>query len=306
MGSRHPEPTERNPAEVYIGSLAAGSRRTMRQALDVVAAMIERGATALTCSWERVEYAEVAAVRAKLAARYAPSTANKLLAALRGVLRAAFLLGGIGADQYGRVVQVKPVRGTRLPNGRALVLAEVKALFNVCDPETPGGARDAALLAILVACGLRRSEIVTLDLGDFDATAGMLRVRGKGNRERTCFVVGRARAALDGWLRYCDSGPGPLFTPVNKGGTVIARRMTDQSVLDIVQRLARRAGLASVSPHDFRRTLIGSMLTAGIDLATVARVVGHAQVATTARYDRRGDAAKRRAAELIVVPFGDR
>jgi integrase/recombinase XerD len=151
--------------------------------------------------------------------------------------------------------------------------------------------------------GLRRSEIVSLDLEDFDRATGVLKVKGKGNKERVSYVTNGARLALDAWLERRGDLPGPLFVPVTKGGTIIMRRMTDQSVLDLVRRLARRAEIPCFSPHDLRRTFIGDMLDLGVDISTVQQLAGHAQVTTTARYDRRGEHVKRRAAEMLHVPF---
>ena len=82
-----------------------------------------------------------------------------------------------------------------------------------------------------------------------------------------------------------------------------ARRMASQSILEIPERRARQARVARFSPHDLRRTFISDLLDAGADITTVAALAGHANVTTTARYDRRGEETKRRTAELLVVPF---
>ena len=91
--------------------------------------------------------------------------------------------------------------------------------------------------------------------------------------------------------------------PVSQTGIIATRGMSDQAVLGLVRRLARRAKIPMFSPHDLRRTFIGDMLDAGADIASVAALAGHSQVTTTTRYDRRGERARRRAAETIHVPF---
>lgn len=201
---------------------------------------------------------------------------------------------------------VESIRGVRIARGRALPAGELRALFEACDGTKPGGARNAALLAVLYGGGLRRSEIVALGISDFDTTTGVLKVKGKGNKERTSYVTNGARHALDAWLELRGDAPGPLFVSVSKGGTIIMRRLTDQSVLDIGRRLARHAEIARFSPHDLRRTFIGDMLDLGVDISTVQQLAGHAQVTTTARYDRRGEHVRRRAAEMLHVPFTSR
>jgi integrase len=86
---------------------------------------------------------------------------------------------------------------------------------------------------------------------------------------------------------------------VNKAGRIGTRRLSSQSVLDILGRRGREAGLPDFAPHDLRRTAITRLLAAGVDLHTVSRFAGHANVQTTARYDKRGEEAKKRAAGLL-------
>ena len=113
-----PEPlrADRHPALVYLAKLAPGSRRTMRQALDAIAAIVTQGrADAVTLPWQLLGYAHTAAIRAELAERYAPATANKMLAALRGTLKEAWRLGHLDVETYRRAVDVGAVRRSNVP-----------------------------------------------------------------------------------------------------------------------------------------------------------------------------------------------
>ncbi len=294
-------PPDEHPAAVYIAGLAPGSRRAMTQALrrvaDELATDVDR------VPWHRLRYQHVKALKARLAVSMAPASVNKILCALRGVMKEAMLLGHMPADEFARAKEVPGVRGSREPKGRALDRGEIVALFEACDPSAVLGARDAAMLAVAYGAVLRRAELVGLNVDDFDADSGKLLVRGKGNKERITYVSNGAATAMSAWLEHRGDESGPLFLPLRKGGHIQRRRMTEQAVLHAFRMAAERAGVARFSPHDLRRTFIGDALDAGADIATVSQMAGHASVTTTARYDRRGDRAKQRAAELLHVPF---
>lgn len=302
---------DKRAAAAYLSSLAAGSRRTMRAALDTMAGLLTGGlADAETMDWSRVERAHGMALRATLLDRgLSPSTVNKHLAALRGVLREAWRAGLLSAEQYHSARDLEIVKSERLPRGRALTPGDVRALAAACqrDADPVGGARDAALLAVLYSAGLRRSEAVALDLSDYNRESGELVIRGgKGRKDRTVYVTNGAELALSDWLSVRGDEPGALFLPVNRGGVMTMRRLTDQAVLYVLERRAAEAGVKHVTPHDLRRTCISDMLDAGVDLATVQRVAGHSSPTTTARYDRRGEEAKRRAAQALHFPYSGR
>ena len=231
-----------------------------------------------------------------------------MLAALRGVLRAAWRLGLMSADDYRLAAEVEPVRGSTLPAGRALSSGDLRALFRTCaDDPRPSGIRDAAILALAYGAGLRRSEIVALDVEHIEPQTGAVTIRrGKGRKDRTAYLANGALDAVRDWLACRGPQPGALFWPVNKGGGLLSRRMTDQSIYSLLRRRAAQAGVAAFSPHDCRRTFVGDLLDNGVDLATVKEMAGHSSIQTTARYDRRGEAAKRKASGALSVPYVSR
>ena len=300
-------PAAQHPARVYLASLAEGSRPAMRSALEAAAAILTSGALdAEALPWASLRYPHLQALRAQLAERYAPKTVNRYLSAVRGVLRAAWRLGQLDTDTLHRACDVPGVRGSRLPAGRDVAMAERQRLFEVCaaDPLPARGARDAAALALLAGTGIRRGEAVALDLAHVDLESGGVRVRGKGNKERRVYLVDGSRRALEWWFQLRGSEPGPLLYRVLKGGHIRPVRLRPAAIGIVVERRVREVGLRPATPHDFRRTFTGDLLDAGADLSSAQALLGHASPTTTARYDRRGERARRKAAELVSVPFG--
>ena len=145
--------------------------------------------------------------------------------------------------------------------------------------------------------------LVNLDLSDFDPSTGAIEVReGKGGKDRTVYLSSQAIRVVLNWLKLRGDAPGALLCPVSKGKRVIRRRLTSQSVLFILQKRGEEAGVTDFSTHDFRRTFISDLLDAGVDLVTVQRLAGHSDPSTSSRYDRRPEAGKRRAVELLDLP----
>ena len=302
-----PLSADRHPVAVYLARLAPGSRRSMTQALNVIAAVF--GQAPVNLDWAGLRYQHTQAIRANLLETRAPAGVNKILAALRGVLKEGWRLGLMDAETYHRAADLPGVRGQRLTRGRALSKRELQRLFQTCaDDGTEIGRRDAALISILYGGGLRRSEVVALDVADYNRSTGELRVRsGKGRKDRLCYATNGAKLALNAWLAVRGDDPGSLFWPADgRGRALVNRRMTDQAILLMLRRRGQKAAVGAFTPHDLRRSFISDLLDSGADMVTVQKLAGHASVQTTARYDRRGEETKRRAAELLHVPFVER
>ena len=300
------QPLDQNPAAVYLASLSSkAGRRTQRQALDTMAGLLSGGvADCLAFPWAGLRYQHTAAARARLIENYAPATVNKFLSALRSVLKQAWRLGLMSAEDYQRAADLAAATGTTLPAGRELTPGEIAGLLDACAVDlTPAGARDAAVIALLYGAGLRRDEVVNLDLENYDGETGRLVITGKRNKQRTAYLNGGAAGAMADWLAVRGAEGGALFYPINKAGKITHRRMTNQVVYNLLEKRAELARVKDFSPHDLRRTFVSDLLDAGADIATVAKMAGHANVQTTARYDRRPEEAKRKAAGLLHVPY---
>lgn len=145
--------------------------------------------------------------------------------------------------------------------------------------------RDRAILETLYSCGLRVSELTGLDIGDLDLSGGMVRVMGKGGKERIVPVGSRAIAAVQEYLagRGEPAGSGPLF--LNSRGDRINRR----SVARIVDaHVLRIAAFKRISPHVLRHTFATHMLEGGADLRAIQELLGHASLSTTQKYTHVG------------------
>jgi site-specific recombinase XerC len=211
----------------------------------------------------------------------------------------------MNGEDLARAVDVDSVAGTSLPAGRYVEDGEVRRLVAAClADDSPGGRRDAAVLAVLFVGGLRRAEAVALDLDDYEASSGHLAVTGKGRRQRRTALPAGGRRALAAWLdvRGLDD-PGPLFCPIDKAGRMTLRRLSTQAVYALVDRRARKAGVGHLSPHDGRRTFASDLFDAGVDAVQVQGLMGHASLLTTGGYDRRPELARLAAVERLHFPY---
>ena len=301
-----PLPSDRNPAAVYLaGKPSAAGRRGLLNALRRATRVLTGGLCSdpLAVEWPTVRYQHVAALRAILIEQEAkPASINLVLSAIRGTVKEAWRLGQVDAETLARVTDVQNVKAVQMPAGRHVDAGEIRRLFEVCGHQ-PVGARDAAMLALLYGCGLRRSEAVAVQFEDYVEDGSVKILSGKGRKERIVFPPNGGRAAIDAWIAARGTWQGALLCPVAKGGRIQRRAMTAQAVMLRLRYLAQRAKIGSLSPHDLRRSYVGELLDAGVDISTVQQLAGHADPATTSRYDRRPLEVRRRASERLQVPY---
>lgn len=298
------QPLDQNPAAVYLAGLTEKSRRVQGDALRTIAGLVSGQADALAVNWSKLRFQHTAAVRSILEERYPVATANRMLSALRGVLKAAWKLEQMTAEDYYRAKSIENIKGSTVPAGRALADGEIAALMGACESDTtPAGPRDAAIIGIMAGSGLRRDEVIKLDLTDYNPESEALKVNGKGKKQRMVYLENGTRGAMLDWLELRGKAPGALFVPVDKAGRLEFRRMTDQAIYFLLQKRGTEAGVSDLSPHDLRRTCITKLLEAGVDALTVSKIAGHSSTNTTLRYDRRPETAKQQAIGKLHIPY---
>jgi len=280
-------PLNQHPAIVYLSTLSPGSKPTMKHSLNLIAQLLtDNQGDYLTLNWSGLCYKHTTDVRATLIKNYSPATVNRILCALRGVLKEALRLELMNPIDYARAVDIKSVKAPQQGSGRVLNQDEIDALMQTCFSDlTPAGFRDAALIALLRGAGLRRSEVVGLELKDFHHHGEINIPSAQGRLDRTVYLSPSAIAIVNDWIEIRTPTPGPLLCQVNKSGRIVYKRLTPQAVLFILHKRGEQAGIKPFSPHALRRTFIWDLLNAGVDISTVQSLAGLSTPALAARYE---------------------
>ncbi len=244
-----------------------------------------RGETVMTAGTGDIEDH----LAARRAAGLAPASVARALAALRGLHHFLLEEGGATLDP---TADVRPTRTPRrLP--KALDEEDVTRLLDTTAGDDAWSIRDRAILETLYGTGIRVSELAGLSLSDLGSDTGLVRVLGKGDKERLVPVGRCARDALDTWLgpwgrpeleprRWARRGDAEAVFLNARGG-----RLTRQGVWGVLKKRARAAGLEDrVHPHVLRHSCATHMLAHGADIRVVQELLGHASIATTQLYTK--------------------
>ena len=209
-----------------------------------------------------------------------PRSSARRLSTLRRFYRYLLREGLIGEDPTADVRS--PSLGRPLPE--SITEASVEKLL-AAPPETTLGVRDRAMLETMYASGLRVSELVALALNELDLTTGLVRVTGKGGKERIVPLGDEATSRLGDYLK----GARPSLLGEQKSGAVFLTRrgqpMTRQAFWQLIKRYSAAAGIdSSLSPHSLRHAFATHLLNHGADLRSVQMLLGHADLSTTQIY----------------------
>ena len=217
----------------------------------------------------------------------APGTINLRLGAVRRLAYEAADCGLLSADLAAGIRRVKGVKKLGVRLGNWLTAEQAQSLWLALDCQHLKGKRDRALLALLLACGLRRHEAVSLTLDHVQQREehwALVDLVGKAGHIRTVPVPDWVKRELDEWLAAAGVDRGKVFRRVNKVGRTWGDDMTEKSVWHIVKEAAKTIGVAKVSPHDLRRTCARLCHASGGELEQIQFLLGHVSVQTTERY----------------------
>ncbi len=269
---------------VLDGVTSEHSRRSYRTGLVGFFAWIRTSGSAPAFTRALVQQYRAA----QIAAGTSASTLNLRLSPIRKLAREMSdngLLDPAVAAAIDRVPGVER-RGTRA--GNWLLKEQANALLNAPDVRTLTGKRDRAILGLLLGCGLRRAELLRLNVEDLTQREGrwvFADMEGKGNRIRTVTVPAAVKARIDHWLEAAGIAEGRLFRPVNKADALAGDEIRDEkAVWRLVMRYAKATELGKLAPHDLRRTCAKLCRKAGGDLEQIQLLLGHASIQTTERY----------------------
>jgi len=220
----------------------------------------------------------------------APSTVNLRLSAIRKLAAEAAdnaLVDPTLAEGVGRV---KGVRSAGTRTGNWLSREQAQELLHAPDVTTLKGLRDRAILAVLLGCGLRRSEVAALTFEHIQQRDGrwaIVDLTGKGNRTRTIPMPSWAKAAIDEWAAAAAIHDGHVFRALRRGDHLDQENddgITPQTVADTVRLYGRELGHNRLAAHDLRRTFAKLAHNGDADLAQIGLSLGHASIRTTERY----------------------
>ena len=231
--------------------------------------------------------AALQAHRAALESRgYAPATINQRLSAIKKLAREAAANGLLDAAVAAAIDRVPGVKQSGNRAGNWLTRMQAESLLHAPDPATRKGARDRALLALLVGCGLRRGEAVALTFAHLQQRDGrwaIVDLRGKHGRLRTVAVPAWVKQAVDLWLVAAGIGEGRILRSLNRHGQITGESLSPQAVLAVAVFYGDQLGLR-LRPHDLRRTCAKLCRAGGGDLEQIQFMLGHASIQTTERY----------------------
>lgn len=226
--------------------------------------------------------------RASLEARgLGSSSINMRLSAIRKLAAEAADNGLLAPELAAGILRVQGVKAKGVRVGNWLSRLQAQALLNAPSTATVKGMRDRAILAVLLGCGLRRSEVAALTSQHIQTRDGrwcIVDLVGKHRRVRTVPIPSWVKRLIDEWLAAAEVNNGYIFRPVNRSDSLCGSRLGEKVIWQLFREYSAQVGIPGLAPHDARRTCAKLCRAAGGDLEQIQLLLGHASIQTTERY----------------------
>ncbi|MBB1417234.1 site-specific integrase [Pseudoalteromonas sp. SG44-1] len=290
-----------NPTKVYLNSLATSGRKSAISQLNETKKALEWNEPVDSSPFHLLTYAQLESLKQHFSEQgKSARTINHALQILKSVADTAFKLDVIDHKAMMRIKSVPSIKGKVIDKGKALSPVQAVLLLNsLSSSGSKVGVRNHAVISLMLATGLRRSELCSLQLNNYCPESHNIVIeKGKGSKARQQFLPDWAESVLNRWLSIRGHRKGPLFTKQGKG----IKPITSDTLYLIVTKKTKRILGQTFTPHDLRRTYITRLLNLNVDLLTVSKMAGHANVTTTQLYDKRGIETQRQAA--LALSYG--
>jgi site-specific recombinase XerD len=242
------------------------------------------------CSEPRLAFNRIVVLRYRShleARRLAPATINLRLGAVRRLAYEAVDCGLLSADVAAGIRRVKGLKKNGVRMGNWLTDEQARSLWQSPDRARMKGKRDRALLALLLACGLRRHEAANLRVEDLQQREdhwAIVDLVGKGRHVRTVPMPDWVHMELLAWLSSASINRGKIFRRVSRTGRVLGEGISEKAIWHVVRSSASKVGVPALAPHDLRRTCARLCRNAGGELDQIQLLLGHVSIQTTEQY----------------------
>jgi site-specific recombinase XerD len=273
---------EHAKSAVLVSLRSPESQRSYRRSIDDFVCWY--------CSEPRLSFNKTVVTRYRIHLEdqlLAPGTINVRLAAVRRLAYEAADTGLLSPELAAGIRRVKGAKKLGMRLGNWLTVTEARSLWQLPNAHTLKGKRDRAILAVLLGCGLRRSELIDLTFDHIQRREdrwAIVDLVGKAAHVRTVPMPDWVKETLDHWLSAADVRQGKLFRCVCRKGTAWGTAVTEKVVWHVVKEYAGRLGISKLAPHDLRRSCARFCHDSGGELEQIQFLLGHVSVQTTEKY----------------------
>lgn len=294
--------THKNPAEsFFLNTKAKTTKQKDRYVLRFFAEYTFDESEIELVDWSKLSHITILEFIEHKIESIQFATVNTYLTVLQVFAKHCFEMGAIDSEKYHLIRAINKYRGVSPDTGRALTIREISKIAQYFSKNNSArDSRNFALFALALGAGLRRAELVSINIEHIKKRE--LHVIGKGNKARVIYLGDFAFDAINNWRSQLNKKKGALFVGVYQSESIKEeQRLSIRAVNHIIDEICAKCTVMHFTTHDLRRTFATTLLHAENDIFTVQDLLGHSDPMTTKRYDKRG--LKRKVKAINSLPF---